>query len=482
MAMCIPVAEPDFWGQPAVSDLLRGILLFVSDDAWSFAFSANDAEERQLVLTGPDDELHGDPGGVLLFSGGADSLCAAIEETLAGEGRPVLVSHRSNPTTNARQKRLDQQLRMSLSNWAFPHVSLWANRKGGDAPEVTQRTRAFLFASLGAAVAAQLRLDRVLLADNGVVSLNLPMSGQVVGALASRSAHPKFIYLFNQLCRSVFERPISITNPLRMRTRSEVLEILRQFGQSHLLQETVSCAHWRGRPASRPHCGVCSQCVDRRFATLAMGWEHLDPPPGYGVDIFRDSLEAGTQRTMAESYVRFSRRIETVPPGSLFDEFAELFDAIEPDDADAPGTADAYESLLRRHSATTIQVLSDQIARASRDLARGTLPPNCLIRIATGDQEPSQTDSLRGGLLRHSDDYRTVVVRGQSFKLNERQAGIVRILDEGLRAGIPEMSNRTLLQQVGASSTRFHDVFKNLPNWRELIAPGSKIGFSRLNL
>src|SRR5262249_59597755 len=82
-----------------------------------------------------------------------------------------------------------------------------------DPRDVMQRTRSFLFASLGVAAASELGTPPVLLADNGVVSLNLPISGQLVGALATRSTHPSFLRLFNALVADALPGNVELRNP-----------------------------------------------------------------------------------------------------------------------------------------------------------------------------------------------------------------------------------------------------------------------------
>jgi hypothetical protein len=48
-----------------------------------------------------------------------------------------------------------------------------------------------LFAALGTGIARALGLSRVVLADQGIVSLNLLVKDQEIGAIAHRSTHPK---------------------------------------------------------------------------------------------------------------------------------------------------------------------------------------------------------------------------------------------------------------------------------------------------
>jgi hypothetical protein len=143
---------------------------------------------------------------VLLFSGGADSLAAAIEAR-AESLHPILVSHRSAPIIDRRQKNLVELLQETFPGWTFPHISMWVNRAGGSRPkEFTQRSRSFLFAALGVVTAALLDIDEVRLCDNGIVSINLPQSGQNIGTLLSRSTHPRFLTYAQKFMQAVTER------------------------------------------------------------------------------------------------------------------------------------------------------------------------------------------------------------------------------------------------------------------------------------
>ena len=211
-ALCMPVSDPAFWMQDEVRSSLSTVLLFLTEDYWEFHFSKAPEQTRQLPLDVKDNDVLGTPDTVVLFSGGADSLCTAIEAVVDRGQRPVLVSHRPAPNLNARQGKLTELLRNRFPGWEFPHLSFWIHRKGSDAADTSQRSRAFLFACIGAAVAAELDISQVLLGDNGIVSLNLPTSAQLVGALASRSTHPKFIHHFNELLTHIFPQQLELSN------------------------------------------------------------------------------------------------------------------------------------------------------------------------------------------------------------------------------------------------------------------------------
>lgn len=103
-------------------------------------------------------------------------------------------------------------------------------------------------------------------------------------------------------------RPV-IANTIWDQTRSEGLALLKAAGLEELLQESNSCSNIRGLPNVKPHCGVCLQCVDRRFATIAAGLQDYDLKERYKTDVFRHELPEGKARDTAVSYVRFARRV-----------------------------------------------------------------------------------------------------------------------------------------------------------------------------
>jgi hypothetical protein len=389
-ALCIPVADPAFWSTPAVHAALIAALDFATDDAWSFVFSRAEVGVTQLRLDIEDRPLLADPNTVLLFSGGTDSLCALVE-AVAGGARPIVVSHRPAPHVDHRQKVLLAALRRQFPGWQFPHLSFWIHRRGSEAVESTQRARAFLFAALGVAVAGRVDLAPVLLPDNGYVSLGPPISAQLVGALTSRGTHPTFLRLMNKFAALVFPGGPPVTNPLADRTRAEALRVLPANNCAELLPETRTCGRLRGpdRTNERPHCGGCSQCVDRRFATIAAGLEAHDPVASYGLDIFQAGLPEGEPRTIAVSYVQYAQRVEALAPEELFLEYPHLEQCLDPDGSGVASSAEHIADLLKRHSGEVLEVLAEMVGRYRSALVRRALPELGLLPLAVGMGVPS---------------------------------------------------------------------------------------------
>jgi hypothetical protein len=94
-----------------------------------------------------------------------------------------------------------------------------------------------------------------------------------------------------------------------------------------------------------------------------------------------------------------------------------------------------------------------------------------------------QSIALKSEEFTHSDDYRSVTVRGQNFTLTSRQAQVIQILDENRRNGLPDVGKDYLLEKLETPSSRLRDSFKsNLPAWKVLVKTGTKRGTVRLNV
>jgi hypothetical protein len=387
--MVLPVWDIDFWNMPAIQDSLIETLQFFTGDEYDFEFVRRSyGTPLQGILQFK--EFPGyipDVDVILLFSGGADSLAAAIEAWADGL-HPILVSHRSAPIIDRRQKNLVELLQETFPGWTFPHISMWVNRAGGSRPkEFTQRSRSFLFAALGVVTAALLDIDEIRLCDNGIVSINLPQSGQNIGTLLSRSTHPRFLTYAQKFMQAVTERDgLAIRNTLLFKTKKEVLDTIALSGHPELLQETVSCSHVEGKTKQKPHCGVCSQCVDRRFASEAASLKEHDLVSRYEKDIFLDSLDEGSKRTHAENYVRFAMKLEGLQnPDEFFTTFPELYDCL-PTTGDIETFAHNLWELFQRHYETVNGTLEKLIQQYAPELLRASLPVTCLLRIVTSGQ------------------------------------------------------------------------------------------------
>ena len=111
-----------------------------------------------------------------------------------------------------------------------------------------------------------------------------PISPQVIGTMSTRTTHPlalrKIVRIFDLLAESLGHSRIALENPYQWLTKSEVIGRLQAAGGERLIAQSVSCTSLQAQSNTHTHCGSCSQCLDRRFAIVALGLEEYDPVHG----------------------------------------------------------------------------------------------------------------------------------------------------------------------------------------------------------
>lgn len=370
----IPVLEPDRWN--AVKGQLTAVLEFATDDSWRFEFRAGQVDE-QLTLDLVEGEGEA-PTCVSLFSGGLDSLAGALRLVDCGE-RPLLASHWTTNIGRSFKDVVLEGLREQKPAWRFPNTTLQTIRGpgAGDAKDYTQRSRGVLYLGLGVAIALQAGLDRVVVPENGITSLNLAQSAQSVGAMRSRTTHPKTLWLYQDLLAKL-GFSVSLETPFSDFTKTDIISETVRRGGEVLAHQTVSCARGMFRRSIQPHCGICSQCVDRRFAGVAAGWDDAAERPQHEVDLFRDPLSDGDATLYAEQYLRFAWTSLEMSPDDLAREQDVWRAAQVAPNAGAEITR--IYGLVQRHAGQIDGAYKTVYAQNHSDYVQGRLPDKCLLR------------------------------------------------------------------------------------------------------
>jgi 7-cyano-7-deazaguanine synthase in queuosine biosynthesis len=429
LVLCVPVSDPDRWSHPQVQKALMDTLHFLTEDSWEFHFSqAAPPAARQPSYFTPEErrEPLRNPDSVLLMSGGADSLCAVADAVSIRGRTPLLLSHSPAQNLDRRQKDLAELLGKRLHT-QLPQLGVNLHRQRINPDERTQRARGFLFATLGAVIALHLDLRTVTFADNGIVSLNLPINRSILGAQASRSTHPRFLDDFNRLLTVLDLGPCTVENTLWDKTRADTLRILKAAGCQDLLDQTNSCIRSRTLPPGKTHCGYCSQCVDRRIGAIAADMEACDAASKYDVDIFRDELPEGGDgargdaRAMALDYLdRAKVARDCRDELDFLEAFPELYDA-GPRTGQTAEAAESLMQLLHRHGEQTEQALKTVLERDSATAVRGELAPHSLLGLAVSRGTPRYQVTERGDefVFRRDEDYWTVRYERQSISVKD---------------------------------------------------------------
>lgn len=379
----IPVRCKELWESPEVSECLTDLLNFISDDYYRFEFcAANNPPALQTYLDITDaKEPALDVEQVVMFSGGLDSLAGAIDETINQKRKTLLVSHR--PT--AKNNRILNTLIREISNRADPglepmSVKIRASLQEKAAREYTQRTRSFLFASFGVALAKMLRLDSLRFYENGVISLNLPICAQVVGSRATRTTHPRVLAGFEKLFSLIGELPFTVENPFLWKTKAEVIKVITDAGFGSSIAESVSCAHTWERKNTVTHCGTCSQCLDRRIAILAADAEKFDPLDSYKYDVFTQQRPSDEDKILAANYINRANNVAQLKsPIELATEYPPVLRALAALPNRSHGSPAKVFDLYKRHANEVGEAIDKLTALHSTALRQRTLPDGSLL-------------------------------------------------------------------------------------------------------
>lgn len=384
----IEVRDPDHWARPEVSQALQGAVQFLTEDTVSFEFVARQTDRltQPFLDLGSTGELF-DADEIILFSGGLDSYAGALESLSNGNGKVVLVTHRSAQKAIPRQVDLG----MTLAK-AFPgrvlHVHVLARRKGQQASDNSQRSRSLLFAALGQAIARSFKARRVSFYENGIISHNLPLSPQIIGTMATRTTHPLGLSLLNDLMSKALDNPVPIENRYQWLTKTEVVRrIVENDGQSQITR-TVSCTSIREQDSLHTHCGACSQCLDRRFGILAAGVADHDRAETYRTDVLLGARESTSSRTMATEWSRHMLRFTTMTPATFFAQFGPHLSRIilAYPFGSREETLRKILDMHRRQAEAVRSVLRTAIADHADQLATGDLPQSSLLILHVGQR------------------------------------------------------------------------------------------------
>jgi len=380
----IPVRLPALWSSPEIVESLRDTLSVLSEDEYEFHFSQQtDATPMQQYLKFVDGESGANElDEVLLFSGGLDSLGGAVQEAVRDKRRVALVSHRSNAKIHSRQKQLVADLASHTTHRPL-HIPVWVQKKEALGRDYSQRSRSFLYAALATAVARVFGLRRIRFYENGILSLNLPISEQAVGARATRTTHPQVLNGFAALFSLLTQEAFSVENPFLWLTKTEVVDLVGDAGCSELIKHSVSCVHTKEQTIQHTHCGRCSQCISRRFATLASRYSGCDPPEMYKVDLLVGERKKGVDLTMVESFVRTATDMKSMNEIQLSEQYGEVSRVlrhVQPLTADEVATR--IVRLHQKHADEVTRVMDAAIAEHATDIREEKLPTTCAIILA----------------------------------------------------------------------------------------------------
>jgi 7-cyano-7-deazaguanine synthase in queuosine biosynthesis len=276
IAVEIPVTLPSKWS--GTSETIERMLEFLTGDIWRISFRQQKAPlfgsafsrtrkdfRKKRKITG---------AAVSLFSGGLDSITGIIDWLEVNPAKSLVLA--STYDAHAENAKADQERLLPKLNATYQgRISRFVARSGlqNRGEDINFRSRSLTFLGNGVLAASFLGKDvSILIPENGAIAINYPLSPARSGSLSTRTVHPHFIELFNQLLREL-GFSCQVENPYEFKTKGEVLASCKnqKFLRS-VYEDSVSCGkrgfsriHWHDKGAAA--CGHCVPCIFRQAAT-----------------------------------------------------------------------------------------------------------------------------------------------------------------------------------------------------------------------
>lgn len=264
----IPVSNVEVWSSQ-ISTVER-MLKFLTGDLWKICLTS-----RRWQFHDPEEvvEKSNKFDKVSLFSGGMDSLIGTIN-LMEDRENTLLISHAGEGLTKNAQENIVNKLDVLYPDILHTWLDLWMVFPNNYIPEGgndnNTRSRSFLF--IGYGIFAMTGMDNVselMVPENGLIALNVPLDETRVGSFSTRTTHPFYLSLWNKLLWGLGLN-ISVKNPYWNKTKGEMaLECKNKDALYETMKLSFSCsspgkARWRG--LSPQHCGYCVPCIIRRAA------------------------------------------------------------------------------------------------------------------------------------------------------------------------------------------------------------------------
>lgn len=256
---------------------IEEMLNFLTGDYWEFDFSPRELSEVEIrnkknllkkIKKLPCRALD----TVCMFSGGMDSFIGSIDLLKSVQNKESIVfisQYGGGKGTKEYQDKLKEKYieYFSLDPLSFMQYFV----KVENSVENSTRSRSFMFFAHAIAVASTFnRPTRMIVPENGLISLNIPLNYSRIGSSSTRTTHPFYMRKLQDMLTEL-GLPITISNPYQFKTKGEMmLECKDKDFLIANIGNTMSCAHpdvgrYRGEHASM-HCGYCLPCVIRQAA------------------------------------------------------------------------------------------------------------------------------------------------------------------------------------------------------------------------
>ncbi|MCH2488716.1 MAG: 7-cyano-7-deazaguanine synthase [Flavobacteriales bacterium] len=269
----IPVLKLEKW--KAQKENLEKTVSFLSGDIWSFEFRERELNKVEKKVKDKIGRWYvGDkftPNEFCMLSGGLDSFIGAIDLLTAKKNIAFVGVYGGGKSVKPYQDKVNKILQEEFSVEDDYFFNFNATPIKG--AEITTRTRSFLFFSHAIILASCIDKETTVhIPENGLISLNIPLTNTRLGSSSTRTTHPYYMKMLQNLLDRL-DIKVNLNNPYQFKTKGEmIIECKNQKLIKNEYSITMSCSHpdqVRYDGSSKPlHCGKCLPCSIRRAAIL----------------------------------------------------------------------------------------------------------------------------------------------------------------------------------------------------------------------
>ncbi|MDM1742694.1 Qat anti-phage system QueC-like protein QatC [Acinetobacter towneri] len=260
----VSLCNPEKW-EDTKEDLIK-LLKKLTGDFWRLSFIQSNKEFKWDTPHPSKLKPYENATCVSLLSGGMDSLIGGIDLYEKGE-KPLFISQ---VVKGDRQKQIQyaKALKSTDRHFQWSHATKLRSRG-----ERSSRARSIVFYSF-ALIASELlkstKTKKIVVPENGFISLNIPLNLGRFGSLSTKTTHPIVLESLENIWKSV-GLDVQLVNPYQFMTKGEMIKncnnqkLLKRY-----LSTTTSCSRYL--TYGYKHCGRCVPCLVRRAAFLASGF------------------------------------------------------------------------------------------------------------------------------------------------------------------------------------------------------------------
>ena len=265
----IPVIEIDKWQHN--KQHLEQMISYLSGDIWNIQFRKRELNLKENKISDNITRRYTDrkfnPDKFCMLSGGLDSFIGAADLLVHTKNIAFIGHYGGGKGVKPFQDAIKAVLKEKFALDDNQFFNFNATPIKG--VEDSTRTRSLLFFAHAIILAScSNREVELYIPENGLISLNIPLTNSRLGSSSTRTTHPYYMRLLQELLDDLGLK-IKLCNPYQFKTKGEMMidSPNKAFIEAHY-QISMSCSHpdqGRYQKLSEPlHCGTCLPCTIRR--------------------------------------------------------------------------------------------------------------------------------------------------------------------------------------------------------------------------